>query len=165
MDALQLESASPTTLGGGPLGDYFITLQSTDGTGPVSTGTLTILPSSGAVACAGRGQFTSSLDVYFDVHFGSLTGPIVDQSNVSLSNLGEPYCGTPPTGAELIDGVDYLLDGNNTDADFWPAPFTERGLSASHSVDPTPAPEPGTLALFATALIGLRALRRRHSQS
>jgi hypothetical protein len=83
MDALQLESATPISFGGGPLGFYFITLQSSDGTGPASTGSMTIN--------FGPNTFTSSLDVFFDVHYGALNGPIVYANDFVLSNPGASW--------------------------------------------------------------------------
>src|SRR5271155_4446714 len=97
MDALQLETAAPTALLGGPVGFYFITLQSSDGTGPASTGAMTIN--------FAPNTFTSSLDVFFDVHYGALNGPIVYSTDLTLSNGGAPWGNIAPAGSQLINGV------------------------------------------------------------
>jgi hypothetical protein len=156
MDALQLMSTTPTTLGGlGPLGYYYITLQSTDNAGPVSTGAMTI-----SFANSAGGTFTSALDVFFDIHYGALNGPIVYMSNAALSNPGDTWSRTAPPNSVLINGADYLLDGNDTTEDFWPgAPLIESEPGATHVVAPASLPEPASMALLLAG--GGLALRRR----
>jgi hypothetical protein len=143
----------------GPLGNYFITLQSTDGTGPASTGVMTINNSGPG------GTFSSTLDVFFDIHFGSLTGPIVAENNLLLSSSDVPWSHMAPPGAVLIDGVDNMLNGTNTANDFWPTPFTEtEGMFAMHKVDPTSAagvPTPAPLPAGALLAVGVAWLCRR----
>src|ERR1035441_7732071 len=73
MAALQLETLAPTSIGGGPVGNYFVTLQSVRG-GPLSSGNLTI---NFGPEGDPHGTWTSSLDVFFDLRFGALNGPIV----------------------------------------------------------------------------------------
>ena len=111
MDALQMETVPATSLGGGPVGNYFITLQSTDGTGPVSTGSMTINwtnPTSGT--------FTSSLDVFFDVHFGALNGPIVYASDEVLSNtlVASSWSNDPEFWAVLLPNQPVPASSPNT---------------------------------------------------
>jgi len=80
LSQLDLVSTTPLTIYGHG-GYFYITLQSQDGTGPASTGQMTInwnTPTSGT--------FSSSLDVYFDMHYGTLDGPIVKQDNVTLTS-------------------------------------------------------------------------------
>ena len=80
MDALQLETVAPVSFGGGPFGNYFITLSPTAG----STGSLTVSWDGTGFA----GTFSSTLDVFFDVHFGALAGPVVYSGNLVLSQSG-----------------------------------------------------------------------------
>ena len=93
---LQLESTTPTTLGGlGPLGFYFITTQSQDGDGPASTGSMSI-----TFASPAGGTFASSLDVFFDIHFGAPeragrfpTEPDAEQSGRFVEPYSSPGSG------------------------------------------------------------------------
>jgi hypothetical protein len=138
MDALQLESSVPANLGAG-VGFYFITLQSARG-GPTSTGTMTINFS--------PNTFSSSLDVFYDVRFGSLSGPIVFSNDSVLTTTGDTWQ-HPPTGLQ-IDGVNHNLNGTDNTTDFWPGtPFSDTSTVLTDVVqDPPPAvPEPSTLAL------------------
>lgn len=146
MNALQLETVAPVNFGG-VVGDYFVTLQSTRG-GPASTGSMSITFGSPL-----GGTFTSSLDVFFDIHFGSLTGPIVYSSDLVLTNSGDTWGRTPPIGAELINGINYLLDGKDTNQDFWPGvPLIESHPNgAMHTVTYAMTPEPSTWVMLITA--------------
>jgi hypothetical protein len=160
MNALQMVTAAPVTLGGGPLGLYYFTLQSTDNTGPASTGSMTITFDSPT-----SGTFTSSLDVFFDIHFGALNGPIVSQGDLTLTNSGDAWSDTAPATSQIINGVNYMLNGSDITNDFWPAaPLTETEAGVgTHVVAPAGAtvPMPKSLwcglALFAgMALIKFR---------
>jgi len=161
MDVLQLVTTAPTTLGGaGPLGFYYVTLQSTDGTGPASTGSLTstwITPTTGT--------FTSALDVFFDIHFGALNGPIVAQSNAELTNSGAAWTDMATPGSVQITGANYMLNGNDITNDFWPSPFIENEPGVTHSVGPAMVPEPATLGLLAVTSIAALSRRRRRAMS
>lgn len=157
MDLLQLASVTPISLGGGPLGFYYVDLQSMDGTGPASTGSMTL-----SWATNTSGTFTSSLDVFFDVHYGALNGPIVLASNAELTNGGAAWSDIAPPGSVLINGVDNMLNGNDITNDFWPTPFTEMEPGVTHAVAPAQVPEPASLSLIAAAgLFVARRPRRR----
>jgi len=111
MSALQLETVTPVNFMGNGLGNYFVTLTPS----VASMGTLTATFSSNA-----GGTFTSTLDVFFDIHFGSLTGPVVDSSSVALSTAPSPWGRIPPPGAVTIPLVNqFLLGAGNTNGDFW----------------------------------------------
>jgi hypothetical protein len=159
--ALQLETAMPISFMGGPLGDYFVTLQSIRG-GPASTGSMNI-----TFASTAGGTFTSTLDLNLDIRFGSLTGPIVDSlNNLALTNSGDSWGRTPTPGALLITGLNYLLNGTDTSNDFWPGvPLTETHPGGGeHVVDPAGnlIPEPSALVSGSIAiLIGLACARWR----
>jgi hypothetical protein len=149
MDALQLESATPINLGAG-LGFYFITLQSTDGTGQASTGSMTI-------NFAG-GTFTSSLDVFFDVHYGALNGPIVLAQDLVLSSSSTPWGNVAPAGATLVTGANYQLDGTDIADDFWPnGTFGDSGTGGTSLVE-SDVPEPST---YVALLMGAGAFLAR----
>lgn len=154
---LQLESTTPTTLGGlGPLGMYFITTQSQDGTGPPSTGSMTI-----TFASSAGGTFRSDLDVYFDVHYGALNGPVVAQQNLVLTNSGDAWDRIPPPGAVLINGVNNLLNGNDHTEDFFVNPplIESHPTGAQHVVTEASVPEPVSMGLL--LVTGVAALSRR----
>jgi hypothetical protein len=156
MDLLQMESQTPVNLGAG-VGFYFVTLQSARG-GPVSTGTMTISVDNTGLA----GTFLSSLDVFYDVRFGSLSGPIVLSNDLLLSNPGTPWQTTPPDPNDvLINGVNQGLGANSA---FWPVgTFTEsEGADTQHSVRNAMVPEPtGAGMIFVAAAALLRRKRAR----
>jgi hypothetical protein len=161
VDALDLVSATPTNFGGAlgaiPTGYYYLTLQSTDGTGPASTGAMTI-----DFVTTGGGTFTSLLDVFFDIHYGSLTGPIVYATDVPLSNAGAVWSRTAPANAVQINGVNNDLNGNSNATDFWvtaPGIVGTDGTTANEVVGEAQTPEPASIALFLAG--GGLALRRR----
>jgi hypothetical protein len=150
MDALQLESVAPMF---GPSTYGFITL---DGT-----------PSTGTLNINNNGTFTSTLNVYFDVCVGSLTGPVAETGEVTLSAAGDWSHNAPPESL-LIPGVNYDLNGVDASADFWPSgaggpstPFSETGpfdgFTETHEVGDTVPDAASTLALLLMPL-GLLAL-------
>lgn len=148
MLALQLVSVSPINLGAG-LGLYFITLQSARG-GPASTGKMTInfTPQT----------FDSFFDVFFDLRFEDLNGPIVQSTNLQLSSSGVPWSNLAPPGSLLIDGVNNLLNGSNTNNDFWAGGLIihEHPNGAQHVASSTTVPDSGsTFTLLGLTLVGI----------
>jgi PEP-CTERM motif len=168
VDALQLETASPTSFNGGPIGNYFVTLQSVRG-GTASTGSITISFNAGGLS----GTFSSSIDVFFDVRYGSLTGSIVYSGDDVLTSTNVPWSDVAPAGALAITGVNQYLSGVNGDTseDFWPAtPFSEVSGSTTdpntiyHSVTyAVVVPEPASVLMLGmgTISLGLYGWRRR----
>jgi hypothetical protein len=169
--ALQLETVDPISFGGGPFGDYFLTLQSVRG-GTASGGTMNITFGPEGEP---HGTFNSTLDVFFDIRFGSLSGPIVFSSDVLLTAADVPWGHTAPIDALLIAGVDYLLDGVDTYQDFFPGGLTLEGGAQPfahinnddplkpHHVVITPEPTTSMLAILAIGLSGLNQYRRKIS--
>lgn len=146
--ALQLRSVNQVSIMGGPFGYYYVTLQSRRTLAdlpllpePLTTGEgiMTINFENPGVG----GTFTtSSYDVFFDLRFGSLTGPIVFSGSQSLDGGGN-WTHEPPPNTLLIDGVNSRLNGTNHDADFFPSTIH----TGPHGVGPASAPEPTSLML------------------
>lgn len=156
--ALQLVSAMPIDPGPG-LDLYYLTLQSARPVpGTPSVGQMTV--TFGAEGSP-HGTFDSFFDVYFDLRKGSLTGPIVNSSNLPLNSSGTPWSHQATPGSPLIPGANYFLSGSDTLQDFFPGgTFAESHPSGTHVV--TSTPEPAAAALFAIGL-GATALRRRRA--
>jgi len=164
--ALQLETVSAVTIAGLGTGNLFVTLTP----GAPETGSMTI---------NSNDTFTSTLNITFDVHFGSLTGTTIATGLTDTLNGSGFWSHTAPPGSVLIPGVNYLLNGmplpsnpsvwsdGDPTTDFWPAggpivpgqpwiPLTEPEAGGQHSVDPTIVPEPNTAMVSAlAAVIGL----------
>lgn len=156
--ALQLKSIVPVDMGAG-LGFYFITLQKTRG-GPASVGQQTI-----RFDTPNSGTFDSFFDVFFDLRFDDLTGPIVLSDQLRLQSSNTPWTTTPPPGAVQIDGVNRLLNGTNTDGDFWPGPISEQHPSgAQHNVT-TATPEPASISLLCVGVASVAGYRWRRRKT
>ncbi len=158
MDALDLVTAAPTTFNGSaPLGIYYITLD--PNAASLGTMVITFLPGDAG------GTFSSTLDVNFDIHAGSLTGTVVGMQSLTLSSTDTPWVHTPPPpGAVVINGVNNMLDGSDTNQDFWPGLVTEShpgGMGvhvAADATTPLPATFWGGSALMC-AIAGLKFRR------
>jgi len=123
MDALQLMSVGVTP-------QLFITLQP----GVVSNGNMTITLTSVTGATHG-GTFTSQINVYYEIHSGSLGGPIVAQGMIPLTSSCT-WSNVPPPGTILIAGVNYKLDHVDQLQDFFAGTctHTHSGEAGEHTV-------------------------------
>ena len=162
LDAVQLETAAPATFGGGPVGNYFVTLQSADGTGPASTGQMTL-------TFGAQPTFTTSLDVFYDIHYGSLTGQIVQKGDLEISNSSATWGNAAPIDATLINGINNDLNGTNNSGDFWTTSLQAQSscFDGTQIIGPTlAAPEPKSWALAGIAGLFMSVLLlRRQRQS
>jgi hypothetical protein len=159
----QLETTAPVNFNGLGLDNYFMTLQSVHG-GPASTGTESITFNNDT-----SGTFATSLDLFFDIRKGSLTGPIVASTDQVLTSTGVAWINTQPAGSLAIAGVNLNLNGVNNLNDFWSNPLTmtsPAGFNMSLIVAKVPEPSTWVLALMALgsgcALVNRRYRAVRH---
>lgn len=157
---VQLRTVNQVSLGGGPLGYYYITLN----TSQSSSGTLTI---DSFPTLSTAGSFDTSFNVYFDVRYGSLAGPIVllDQT-LNLSVTGQPWARNAPPEVLELPGINYLLNGTDTSDDFWPGvgldgiatalPFIDASDPSKAHIVIVPEPTTGLLAVLGAGLLLMR---------
>jgi hypothetical protein len=155
VDALQLRTVNAVDSNG----DYlFVTLAT--GSQPTDS-SMTI-----AFATTNGGTFTSFLDMNLKILLGKTlaSATLVETTELTLSNSGDTWIHTPPPpGSVVINGVNYMLDGADTNEDFFPGVgLTEvHPGGGQHVVDPAATPEPGTLVLCLTAAVLVPAYVRR----
>jgi hypothetical protein len=155
LDDMQLGTASPTSFLGGPVGMYYITLQSVGVVnGPASVGTATI--------GFAPNTFSSALEVYFNVRFGAVTGPIVYSGSEALSSSGVTWQHSALGGVTpLISGVNTMLDGVDTTEDLhFPGLWTQTGPDGTLVQAEVPEPGPIVLGLLGLAMLRLWRARR-----
>jgi hypothetical protein len=150
MVALQLETVAPINFNGLGVDNYFVTLQSTHG-GPASTGTDTLFFDPSGLG----GAFNSSIELFYDVRKGSVTGAIVASSDIVLNSNGAIWGDLPPPGATTITNVNQFLSGVAGD----PTQDFFVGGSEGRSV-----PEPSSLALLGLGAAATLGLARRRSR-
>jgi hypothetical protein len=144
VDALQLQSTVNPAI--------FVTLD----TSQTSGGSMNITFTSPTA-----GTFDSSLTVFYDVRVGGVNGNIVATGSEMFTATNVGWGRTAPAGAVAITGINYLLNGSDTSADFWPTPFVELNPNASHSVTVASyVPEPSTWIMLVTAGLMVPAYAR-----
>ncbi len=129
-------------------------------------GYLTLDPnytSDGTITINSDGTFSSTLDVYFDIHFGSLDGPLDTSGEMMDITDSGNWMPDAPSDALLIPGVNCLLNGTDTSDDLWLDAVRYQGLTDTIIQRPTSSPEPRTLTLLGLGLAAatLRICRRR----
>lgn len=163
--ALSLISVSPVDVGFGAGFEFLsITLNTSS---PSIQSTMTIFDTGEG---SPHGTFDSILNLSFDV-IGSIGGfyATIESTINSFSNAWQH----DPTGIDVIDAVNHLLNGLNQDNDLWPTAtgtgpngnglFVEEvhpGLGV-HKVFIVPVPEPTTALMMGLGLVVLGLGRRR----
>jgi hypothetical protein len=111
------------------------------------------------------GTFTSFLDMAVSFWVGPDLAhkTLLQSTTLTLNNTGATWVHSPPPpGSQLIKRINDLLDGTDTNQDFWPgASFTEvHPGGGQHQVDPALTPEPSTWVMYLTAGLMIPAYAR-----
>ena len=154
VDALQLQTVNAVSLGGGPVGYYFLTLNTS--VPNQNSGQLTIdsFPTAGS-----PGTFNDYFTVYFDIRYGSLTGPIVaPDQNLTLNASGGwlPALPIPSTPLPHV----YPPTGNPTDLHVVTTDLNIPG-DIVNGFYPFGIPEPSSLALLCVSALFLAIQTRQ----
>lgn len=118
-------------------------------------GYLTLDPnytSGGTITINNDSTFSDEFVVYYDIHLGSLSGPIDTSGELDMTASGN-WTQDPPPNALLISGVNYLLDGTDIANDGW--------ITADEAGTMTLVPEPSSLALLGLGVLCLAIKTRR----
>jgi hypothetical protein len=110
------------------------------------------------------GTFDSQFNLFVDVRFGGLGGPIVLSPMLQLVGTDIPWDRTPPANALLIFGVnDQLCGAGNTLCDFWPGTVTEAHPGVGvHVAEPADTvPEPGMAVFLGVGGLAVLSVSRR----
>jgi hypothetical protein len=110
------------------------------------------------------GTFRSTLPVHFYLRKGSLTGPIVPGIDPKTFTV-EGQWSDNPVGWPLIPGVNWNLNGNDPENDWYVfgPPVVEIAPNAKHVVVPTP--DGGTTGLLMLlGIAGIAAVQRRSNR-
>jgi hypothetical protein len=159
VDAFQLRSVGAVSILGGPVGVYYLTLASARG-GPVSLGTMTINFGPGGDP---EGTFSSSFDLFVDVRFGSLAGPILGSSEISIPDSGSTPWTHDATGPIQIPGVNIDLNGSTSGNDFWiegsVSKQTPNGSIGAYNAGASVADSGETVLLLGLALLVVGSIK------
>jgi hypothetical protein len=97
----------------------------------------------------------------YDVHLGSLGGPVVQSDSKILTSSPTPWSHFAPPDALLIPGVNSSLNGaDNTSDFFFIKQFSLTNADGTRIIAST-APEPATFGLMGVGIAGLAVRRRR----
>ena len=152
IEDLQLETVKEVDFNGKGEANYFVTLQSARSGGMPSEGSMDITYTS-----KDGGTFNSLLKVFFDIRKWSPTGDIVYSGETDLTSTDTSWTRIAPRGAVELLGVNKLLNGQNTDEDFWPGPMHNGPHFVGPALQSSTVPEPTTWIMYLTAVLILSA--------
>lgn len=162
--AMQMVTRDRIDLGAG-LDYYYLTLQ----TGTPSTGTMVIFDPGVSHGPPPPPHGTARYDPinwFFDVRVGSPAGPIVMSDSKILTSTDTPWSHFPPSGAVLIPGVNFLLDGTPFSDFFFIERFSLTNSDGTDIITQTAVPEPATMLLMGAGIAVLTVrVRRRQRQT
>lgn len=160
VNALQLETVGVGDIGG-TIGHLFITLDPN----VASTGSMDITFNSAGTG----GTFTSTLNLTLDISFGNslATSKTLETAvSLTLTNSDATWGRIAPAGAYELNGINYKLDGSDTNNDFWPGGNLTDGNGGADqdTVAAASVPEPSTGLLGTLGVmtgLAFAALKRR----